>query len=138
MYIRMNVDKTGKVFLQQLLTFKDPGKRDPQVKWENVPTVGLSGEKTQSFVPVDIKCGVYIIEEPVMIGGKESIIYHTISALSVLKFSECENGKTRIDCADKNFFFLNMGAIEFMSLQVKLLSNFSIIKVDTKGNIANL
>ncbi len=142
MYVRFNVDKLGQIHLEQLLQFQEPGKREVTPKWEKVPVTGLG--ETSVSLPLGMNCGVFCIEEIEYGLGNtpgtptERIVNYIISSLSISKISSPSEGRTRIDCHDKKFFFIKMETIMFITLLTNIMNKFQVIKINSSGEITNL
>lgn len=136
MYVRFNVDKIGRINLQQLLTLDNNDGKGAQPRWENIPLTGLGS--TEAFTPpVGLSCGIFIIDEEAVDWNnqRKGIQSHLVSALSISKVSDTPTGMTRIDTHDKKFFNINIEYIEFLKLMTSLLSQFKIVSIDIHGNI---
>jgi hypothetical protein len=138
MYMRYNLDKNGRIHLQQLLTLDSNDGKGAQAKWENIPLTGL-GTSESLTPPVGLSCGIFIIEEEFTDWNnkRKTIQSNYVSALSVSKISDGPNGTTRIDTFDKRFFNINIDYIEFLKLMTSLLSKFRIVSIDVNGKITN-
>jgi hypothetical protein len=137
MYVRYNVDSSGRIYLQQLLRLNDGLKLSET--WENIPLSGR-GNSESIKLPVGLACGIFFIEEQVVRYGESKDINNIfiVPALSILRISEAEYNRTRIDLHDKQFYFINIPQIDFIKLMTGALSKFMIINVDHQGNITNL
>ena len=136
MYIRFNLDKFGRINLQQLLTLDSNDGKGAQPKWENIPLTGLG--TTESLTPpIGLSCGILIIEEESVDWNnqRKGIQTSYVSALSISKVSDTPNGMTRIDTFDKKFFNINIEYIEFLKLMTSLLSKFKIVSIDVNGKL---
>lgn len=144
MYVRLNMDRSGNLFLEQLLTFTNTENNKEESKWEKVPVVGV-GKTESHYLPLSKACGILMIEEfkSDYLHGQfqdETKNVCIVPALSIVNISEAfsnTNG-TRIETNDKRRFFINMPLVNFIDLLTKALSGFMIINVDRDGNILNL
>jgi hypothetical protein len=137
MYIRFNLEKNGRIYLQQLLSLdKNNGKPEPV--WENVPLTGSGSFQSIDF-PTGMSCGLFVIEEIINKAENHLKKYHLISALSIRNISEIDNSKTRLDTLNnKEFFVVNVNHIDFIKIVVNALTKFQIITIDSDGNVTNL
>lgn len=139
MYVRFKLDNSGRVFLEQYISFSDAEGRE-KGSWENVPVVGLGTAEALS-IPLGINCGVFLIDEVDTIYDQAGIIkrreltaVHCVSALSVTKIIDKES-KTLFHTNDGKLYMIKIPQIEFIELLTKALSKFMIIKIDIHGNI---
>ena len=138
MYIRFNLDKNGRINLQQLLSLDNNDGRGTQPKWENIPLAGL-GTVEALTPPVGLSCGIFMIEEEAIDWNnqRKGVQTNCISALSISKISDTPSGMTRIDTFEKRFFNINIEYFDFLKLMTSLLSKFKIVSIDKDGNITN-
>jgi len=139
MYVRFNLDKNGRINLQQLLTLGSVDGNDPKPSWENIPLTGM-GTAESLTPPIGLSCGMLLIDEEAVDWNnqRKAISTNFVSALSISKITNDINNTTRIDTFDKKFFNIKIEYIEFLKLMTSLLSKFKIISIDVDGNINNI
>lgn len=138
MYVRLNLDKSGRIYLQQLLTLDSLDGKNPQPTWENVPMTG-SGTTQSLDSPIGMNCGVFMIKERINRASQTFISTHLVSALSISNIVGLEDGKTRINVqGQREHFIVNVDQINVIKLLTTMLSKFMIINIDVDGNITNI
>jgi hypothetical protein len=139
MYVRLNLDKNGRINIQQLLSFGDPDGNETKQVWENIPLTG-TGSMESLTPPVGLSCGLLAIEEEILDWNnqRKAIQTNYVSALSISKITDDANKTVRIDTFDKRFFNIKIEYIEFLKLMTSLLSKFKIVSIDVNGNVNNI
>lgn len=143
MYVRLFRDQSGKVFVQQFLTFQAPAKNGvqqaPESKWENIPTVGVGGNEAFDL-PVTSSCGVFLFEcretifTSVSEGHKDVDVTYAVSALDIYKISPKESA-VMVFTKDKLNFTINLPYHQFMELMISMLNNFKIVRFNSSGRL---
>lgn len=138
MYVRFNVDKNGRINLQQLLNLDKLDGKSPLPTWENVPITGL-GTTEALTLPLGMTCGIFMIEENISRSDKNFKSTHVVSALSISNIIGIEEGKTRINVhGQKEYFIVNVDQIDFIKLLTTMLSKFMIVSINSDGHITNI
>lgn len=143
MYIRMIARKDGALFLEQYLTFKEPGKNGRPAqdvsRWEVVPTVGRTDAQAMAL-PIGMTCGIFLIEatenifSSVSEGHKDVSALYSVSALDVYKITQIDGG-VQVFTKDRVSFNVKLPYLEFIGLLTSLLNKFQIVKIDEQGRI---
>ena len=135
MFVRFNLDQSGRVYLEQYLQFKN----QEDGKWERVPVTGLGTAESLS-IPIGINCGVMLIDEVEILYDhnkqqkRELTAVNCISALSVTKIVD-KGERTLFHTSEGKIFLVNISQLSFIELLTKALSKFMIIKIDIDGNV---
>jgi hypothetical protein len=138
MYVRFNIDKNGRINLQQLLTLDKLDGKNAQPAWENVPITGMGTTEALSL-PIGISCGVFMIDELIQKSGKSINKVNVVSALNISSIAETEDGYTRINTHDKKeYFIVKIPQLDFLKLMTTMLSKFMIISINSDGHITNI
>lgn len=141
MYVRINADKSGRLYLEQLLTLSDVKNgvtRPAEPRWERVPTVGIKGMETYNL-PIGQSCGILILKKlesyfDLGHGHVEKEVIFAVSALDIFKIQE-EGHHTKFFTRDKESFIVKMPQVQFIEMVLELLTGFKVLKFDIKGNL---